>query len=46
MTYWDMTPADQAPPEGYVRCMLCSQLVEIDWIPFHNEDCTGIWWEE
>jgi hypothetical protein len=45
--FWHDTPADgEAPPPDYVRCMLCARLVEYDWIPFHSEDCDGIWWED
>jgi hypothetical protein len=44
--FWHDTPAEEAPPPEYVRCLLCARLVEYDWIPFHSEDCSGIWWEE
>jgi hypothetical protein len=44
--FWDNHPSEEAPPPEYVRCLLCSRLVEYDWIPFHSEDCDGIWWTD
>ena len=41
------TDPDQQPPDVYIRCLRCNEVVEADWFDVHMaEDCDGVEWEE